>query len=48
MTRFRAFVVARDSDVDADTFADEQGWFECTCPMVFPLENGTDDNDITM
>ena len=46
--RFRAFVVARDSDVDACTFADEQGWFECACVMVFPPENGADNHDITM
>ena len=46
--RFRAFIVARDSDVDASTFADEQGWFECTCTMVFLLENGADDHDVTM
>ena len=46
--RFRAFVVARGSDVDASMFADEQRWFECACMMVFPLENRADDHDITM
>ena len=38
MMMFGAFIVARDLDMDAGTFADEQGWFECTCVMVFPLE----------
>ena len=45
---FRAFVVARDSNVDAGTYSDEQGWFECVCAMAFPLENGADSCDITM
>ena len=48
MMRFGAFVVARCSDMDAGTFADEQWWFECACMMVFLLENGADDHDITM
>ena len=48
MTRFGAFVVARHSDVDAGVFADEQGWFECKCAMVFPPESGADDHDVTM
>ena len=46
--RFRAFVVVRESDVDAGTFADEQWWFKCACTMVFPLENRADNHDITM
>ena len=36
--RFRAFVVIRDPDVDAGTFADKQWWFECARPMFFPPE----------
>ena len=48
MMRFRAFVVVRDSNVDASTFGDKQWWFECTCAMVFPPEIGADDHDITM
>ena len=36
--RFGAFVVVRDSDVDAGAFADEQWQFKCTCAMVFPPE----------
>ena len=48
MMRFRTFIVIRDSNVDASTFADEQWWFECTCAMVFPLENGAENHDITM
>ena len=46
--RFRTFVVARDSDVEASTLADEQWWFECACTIVFPLEKGADNHDITM
>ena len=46
--RFRAFVVARGSNMDAGIFADEQRWFECTCAMVFPLENGANNHDVTM
>ena len=46
--RFRAFIVARGSDMDAGVFADEQIWFECTCMKVFPLENRADDHDVIM
>ena len=46
--RFRAFIVARGSNMDAGIFADELWWFECACTMVFPLENRADDHDITM
>ena len=46
--RFGAFIVARNSNVDAGTFEDEQGWFECTCAMVSLPENGADGHDITM
>ena len=38
MMRFRAFVIIRDSDVDASAFADEQWQFESACTMVFPPE----------
>ena len=46
--RFGAFIVARDSNMDTGAFADEQGWFECTCAMIFPQENGADYHDVTM
>ena len=46
--RFRAFIVARGSDMDTGIFADEQRWFECACTMVFLPENGADDHDVTM
>ena len=47
-TRFRAFIIIGDSDVVTSRCADESWWFECTCAMVFLLENGADDHDITM
>ena len=46
--RFRAFIIARGSNVDASIFTDKQRWFECACMMVFPPENGADNHDITM
>ena len=35
MMRFGAFVVIRDSDMDAGTFADEHWHFDGACTMVF-------------
>ena len=38
MTRFRAFIVARGSDMDASIFVDKQRWFKCACAVVFLLK----------
>ena len=48
MTRFGAFVIIGNSDVDAGGCTDEPLWFQCACAMVFPPENGADDHDVTM
>ena len=37
--RFRAFVIIGGSNMDASRFADEPWQFQCTCTMVFPLED---------
>ena len=34
-----AFIVIRDSGMDASRCADELQYFQCTCAVVFPLED---------
>ena len=34
-----AFIVTRDSGVDAGRCADKLQCFQCTCAVVFPLED---------
>ena len=38
MTRFGAFIIIGDSDVDSGGFTDEPWQFQCTCTMVFLAE----------
>ena len=41
MKRFRAFIIFGGSDMDASRFADEPWWFQCTCTVVFLLEDSS-------
>ena len=45
---FGAFIIIGDSDMDTGRCADEPWQFQCTCTVVFPLENGAENHDITM